>query len=67
MNREGRMTAGAPLRLKVAGARSVNMVHFYRAVKEKIPSVTEETVKDYKKLAHKLKQESVRIGFRPGT
>ncbi len=61
------MTAGAPLRLKVASAGSVNMEHFYRAVKEKIPSVTEEIIKEDKKLGHKLKQESVRIGFRPGT
>ncbi len=61
------MTAGEPLRLKVAGARSVNMEHFYRAVKEEISSVTEEMIKEYEKLAHKVKQESVRIGFRPGT
>jgi transitional endoplasmic reticulum ATPase len=44
-------------------ARTVTMEHFFRAVKEEIPSVTEEMVKEYEKLARKVKQESVRIGF----
>ncbi|MFQ5927938.1 MAG: hypothetical protein ACE5MH_10955, partial [Terriglobia bacterium] len=44
-------------------ARSVTMEHFYRAVKEAIPSVTEEMEKEYDKLARKVKQESLRIGF----
>jgi transitional endoplasmic reticulum ATPase len=44
-------------------ARSVTMEHFFRAVKEEIPSVTEEMIKEYEKLARKVKQESVRIGF----
>lgn len=39
------------------------MEHFFRAVKEAIPSVTEEMEKEYEKLARKVKQESVRIGF----
>jgi transitional endoplasmic reticulum ATPase len=46
-------------------ARSVTMEHFYRAVKEAIPSVTDEMIKEYEKLARKVKQESVRIGFSP--
>jgi len=45
-------------------ARTVNMEHFFRAVKEAIPSVTEEMEKEYEKLARRIKQESVRIGFR---
>jgi transitional endoplasmic reticulum ATPase len=45
-------------------ARAVTMEHFFRAVKEEIPSVTEEMIKEYEKLARKVKQESVRIGFR---
>ncbi len=47
-------------------ARSVTMEHYFRAVKEAIPSVTEEMEKEYEKLARKVKQESVRIGFRRG-
>lgn len=39
------------------------MEHFFRAVKEAIPSVTKEMEKEYEKLARKVKQESVRIGF----
>jgi transitional endoplasmic reticulum ATPase len=46
-------------------ARSVTMEHFYRAVKEAIPSVTDEMIKEYEKLARKVKQESIRIGFSP--
>jgi transitional endoplasmic reticulum ATPase len=45
-------------------ARTVTMEHFFRAVKEEIPSVTDEMIKEYEKLARKVKQESVRIGFR---
>jgi transitional endoplasmic reticulum ATPase len=44
-------------------AKSVTMEHFFRAVKEEIPSVTEEMIREYEKLARKVKQESVRIGF----
>jgi transitional endoplasmic reticulum ATPase len=47
-------------------ARSITIEHFFRAVKEEIPSVTEEMIKEYEKLARKVKQESVRIGFRRG-
>jgi transitional endoplasmic reticulum ATPase len=44
-------------------AAAVTMEHFFRAVKEAIPSVTEEMEREYDKLARKVKQESVRIGF----
>jgi transitional endoplasmic reticulum ATPase len=47
-----------------ADARSVTMEHFFRAVKETIPSVTEELENEYAKLARKIKQESGRIGFK---
>lgn len=47
-------------------ARTVTMEHFFRAVKEAIPSVTEEMEREYEKLARKVKQESVRIGFMRG-
>ncbi|MFQ5852137.1 MAG: CDC48 family AAA ATPase [Candidatus Binatia bacterium] len=47
-------------------ARRVTMEHFFRAVKEAIPSVTHEMEGEYEKLARKVKQESVRIGFRRG-
>ncbi len=47
-------------------ARSVTMEHFFQAVKEEIPSVTDEMIREYEKLARKVKQESVRIGFRQG-
>ncbi len=47
-------------------ARRVTMEHFFRAVKEAIPSVTEEMEKEYEKLARKVKQESVSIGFKRG-
>jgi len=47
-------------------ARTVTMEHFFRAAKEEIPSVTEEMIKEYEKLARKVKQESVRIGFLRG-
>lgn len=47
-------------------ARSVTMEHFFRAIKEAIPSVTEEMEKEYEKLARKVKQESIRIGFKRG-
>jgi transitional endoplasmic reticulum ATPase len=46
--------------------RTVTMEHFFRAVKEAIPSVTEEMEKEYEKLARKVKQEAIRIGFRRG-
>jgi transitional endoplasmic reticulum ATPase len=45
-------------------ARSVSMEHFFRAVKEEIPSVTDEMIREYEKIARKVKQESVGIGFR---
>jgi transitional endoplasmic reticulum ATPase len=47
-------------------ARWVTMEHFFRAVKEAIPSVTEDMEREYEKLARKVKQEAVRIGFGHG-
>jgi transitional endoplasmic reticulum ATPase len=47
-------------------AKTVTMEHFFRAVKETIPSVTEGMEAEYDKLARKVKQESVRIGFKRG-
>jgi transitional endoplasmic reticulum ATPase len=47
-------------------AKTVTMEHFFRAVKEAIPSVTEEMEAEYDKVARKVKQESVRIGFKRG-
>ncbi|MFQ5917013.1 MAG: AAA family ATPase, partial [Candidatus Binatia bacterium] len=47
-------------------AKRVTMEHFFHAVKEAIPSVTEEMEGEYAKLARKVKQESVRIGFKRG-
>ena len=51
---------------EIAEAKKVTMEHFYRTVKEAILSVTEEMKKEYDKLARKVKQESVRIGFKKG-
>jgi transitional endoplasmic reticulum ATPase len=45
-------------------ARSITSEHLLRAVKDAIPSVTEEMENEYHKLARKLKQNTVRIGFR---
>lgn len=48
-------------------ARSVTMEHFFRAVKEAIiPSVTDEMEREYEKLARKVEQEAMRIGFGRG-
>jgi transitional endoplasmic reticulum ATPase len=47
-------------------ARWVTMEHFFRAIKEAIPSVTAEMEKEYEKLARKVKQQTVRIGFGRG-
>ncbi len=47
-------------------AKIVTMEHFFHAVKEAIPSVTEEMEAEYDKIARKVKQESVRIGFKRG-
>jgi transitional endoplasmic reticulum ATPase len=47
-------------------AKRVIMEHFFHAVKEAIPSVTEEMEAEYAKLARVVKQESVRIGFKRG-
>lgn len=60
------MKAGLFALRENAEARTVTMEHFFLAVKEEIPSVTDEMIRDYEKLARKVKQESVRIGFRRG-
>ncbi len=44
-------------------ARHVTMEHFFRAVKETIPSTTPEMEREYQALAHQAKQQAVRIGF----
>lgn len=41
------------------------MEHFLHAAKETIPSVTEEMEREYQKLAQRVKQDAVRIGFLP--
>jgi hypothetical protein len=42
------------------------MEHFFRAVKEATPSVTAEMEREYEKLARKVKQDAMRIGFGRG-
>jgi transitional endoplasmic reticulum ATPase len=44
-------------------AQTVAMEHFFRAIKDAIPSVTEQMEREYEKLARKVKQQSARIGF----
>jgi transitional endoplasmic reticulum ATPase len=44
-------------------ARAVTQEHFFRAVKEAIPSVTPEMEREYEKLARTVKQQAGRIGF----
>jgi len=45
-------------------AQTVTVEHFLRAIKDTIPSVTEEAEQEYQKLAQTFKQDSHRIGFR---
>ncbi|MBI4373665.1 MAG: CDC48 family AAA ATPase [Deltaproteobacteria bacterium] len=45
-------------------AKTISMEQFYRAVKETLPSITEEMEKDYEKIARTVKQDSMKIGFR---
>ncbi|MCP3981579.1 MAG: CDC48 family AAA ATPase [bacterium] len=47
-------------------ATSVTMEHFFRAVKEAIPSVTPQMERDYERLARTVKQQGPRIGFNLG-
>ena len=47
-----------------AQARSIDMEHFYRAVRETVPSVTKDTQAQYEQLARRVKQQQSRIGFR---
>ena len=60
------MKAGLYALRENAEAKRVTMEHFFHAVKEAIPSVTEEMEAEYAKLARKVKQESVSIGFKKG-
>jgi transitional endoplasmic reticulum ATPase len=60
------MKAGLYALRENAQAKRVTIEHFFHAVKEAIPSVTEEMEAEYAKLARKVKQESVRIGFKKG-
>jgi len=60
------MKAGLYALRENAEAKRVTMEHFFHAVKEAIPSVTEEMEAEYAKLARKVKQESVHIGFKRG-
>ena len=48
-------------------AQTVTVEHFLRAVKDAVPSVTEEAEREYQKLEQVIKQESHRIGFRAGS
>jgi len=57
------MKAGLLALRESADAAAVTMDHFQRAVKDAIPSVTEEMEREYEKLARKVKQEALRIGF----
>ncbi len=45
------------------GEKDLNKEHFLCAIKEAIPSVTEEMEREYQNLARKVKQQSMRIGF----
>jgi transitional endoplasmic reticulum ATPase len=47
-------------------ARSVSMEHFFRAVSDTLPSVSEEMARAYERLERRVKQESMQIGFRSG-
>ena len=44
-------------------AREVGREHFLHAVKETVPSVTEDTQREYEQVARKVKQQQSRIGF----
>lgn len=46
-------------------ARQITMEHLLRATKDTTPSVTEEMERDYEKIVQTMKQEAMRIGFRP--
>ena len=60
------MKAGPSALRENPEAKRVTMEHFFRAIKEALPSVTEEMEKEYEKLARKVKRESVSIGFKRG-
>ncbi|MBI4196896.1 MAG: CDC48 family AAA ATPase [Deltaproteobacteria bacterium] len=57
------MKAGLYALRESSKTKQIAMEHFYRAVKDTIPSVTESMLREYEKIAKKVKQESVRIGF----
>lgn len=46
-------------------AADVSMENFYKAVRDVIPSVTEEMESDYEKMAKKVKQQDISLGFVP--
>jgi len=46
-------------------AEDVNMENFKKAVKDVFPSVTDNMVKEYKKMAKKVKRQSSFIEFTP--
>ncbi|MBI2931353.1 MAG: CDC48 family AAA ATPase [Planctomycetes bacterium] len=58
-------TAGLLALRENPGAREITMEHFLRAIKETIPSVTEEMEREYEKVAQQVKQQTVHIGFQP--
>jgi transitional endoplasmic reticulum ATPase len=60
------MKAGLYALRENPAAQHVTMEHFFRAVKEATPSVTAEMEREYEKLARKVKQDAVRIGFGRG-
>jgi len=45
-------------------AQRVSLEHFLRAIRETLPSVTEEMARAYESLERRVKQQSMRIGFR---
>ena len=42
------------------------MDHLMAAIRDTLPSVTEEMEQEYDKLGERLRQEPIRIGFRSG-
>ncbi|MEM7243750.1 MAG: CDC48 family AAA ATPase [Acidobacteriota bacterium] len=57
------MKAGLLAIRENAEAREIGMEHFYQAIQDTVPSITEEVERQYAQLEKKVKQQSVRIGF----
>ena len=58
------MKAGLLALREDGDARSIEMEHFYKAVRETTPSITKDTERSYEQLAKKVKQLALpRIGF----